>query len=203
MTNHNRGPIGPLDANEPPPLDPGLRRDEEVDAANAVLALRSMGVEITERHLDYWRAEGAGPAYREATGKKFYAWGDILDWAGRRLPVGKLNRKEATEYIRSLGYPIGTTVLSQLLYAKGPRFVRRGRDCYYAPEDLDEWVKERKARAPHHSTIPKYKPRYAQRRCPDHYEDCPNVRHEKCAKYARALCHFTHLPDRPGRGDGK
>ena len=119
VKNRNRGPIGPLDPNEPPPYDPKMRRDEIVDAHYAVLLLRSMGVEISEKDLEYRNASGEGPSYIEAPGQKFYFWGDILDWTGRTPPIPLLNRKQATEYICSLGYPIGPTVLSQL-FAKGP-----------------------------------------------------------------------------------
>jgi hypothetical protein len=48
MKNHNRGPIGPLDPDEPPPYDPSLRPDDNISIWEVVKALQSMGVPIEE-----------------------------------------------------------------------------------------------------------------------------------------------------------
>ena len=202
-SGHNKGPIGPLDPNEPPPLEPEIRREDEIGADYAVMLLRSMGVEVSVKDLEYWHASNEGPMYRQMyEPPKLYRWGDVQDWAARTPPVPKLNRKQAEEYTRSLGDHVTPHTLPQLMYlAQGPRlpFERRGRGVYYAPEDCEKRVEEIKAWGPRHSTAPKFnKPRNARRHCPQNYKDCPNVPHEKCAKYARALCNFTHLPDRRG-----
>jgi hypothetical protein len=183
-----------------------------------------MGVEITERSVDYYHSIGEGPVHTAAPGQRDYTWGDGLNWAAHTPPVPVLNRKQATKYIcEELGYPIGPTVLSQLIYTegRGPRYIKLGRDTYYTTEALEEWVEQRKAAGPRHSTAPKYLPLYAKRRCPRGYEHlladeripvklllaawggkppppehkgCPWVKHEKCAKYPRALCNLIHLP---------
>jgi hypothetical protein len=224
VKNHNKGPIGPLDPNEPPPSDPYLRRHHILKAKEAVEALRSMGSPITERDFEYYHASGEGPMHTVAPGQRHYEWGHVLDWAAHTLPVPLLKRKQATKYIcEELGYPIGPTVLSQLIYTeeKGPPFVHRGRDTFYAREDLEKWVEKRKAAEPRHSNAPKYLPLYAKRRCPEgivldssaavralvaashmrgwkepppEHKGCPWVKHEKCAKYPRALCNLIHLP---------
>jgi hypothetical protein len=222
VKNHNKGPIGPLDPNEPPPSDPYLRRHHILKAKEAVEALRSMGSPITERDFEYYHSSGEGPMHTVAPGQRHYEWGHVLDWAAHTFPVPLLKRKQATKYIcEELGYPIGPTVLSQLIYTeeKGPPFVHRGRDTFYAREDLEKWVEKRKAAEPRHSNAPKYLPLYAKRQCPQGYDPkvlevisphvllaawggreppkhkgCPWVKHEKCAKYPRALCNLIHLP---------
>jgi hypothetical protein len=58
--NHNKGPIGPLDPDQPPPAVPILKRHHRLRAKEAVEALRSMGVEITEKDvlsLDWRRSD--------------------------------------------------------------------------------------------------------------------------------------------------
>lgn len=224
--NHNRGPIGPLDPDVPPPHDPSLRRHHTLEAKEAVEALQSMGVQINERDLEYYHSIGEGPWHTAAPGQRSYTWGDVLDWAARTLPA-PLNRKQATKYIcEELGYPIGPTVLSQLIYtkAKGPRYVQRGRDTYYTREACEKWVEEMKAAGPRRSTKPKYLPLYAKRRCPagfdptealkyisastllavwggksppPEHKGCPFIKHENCAKFPRALCNLVHLPPDP------
>jgi hypothetical protein len=222
VTNHNRGPIGPLDPNEPPPWDPEMRPDDILNGREVVKALRSMDVPITERDLESYHQFGEGPVHITAPGQRRYKWGDIVNWAARTFPP-PLNRKQATEYIRTLGYPIGYTVLSQVRYARagGPPFIKRGRDTFYDPEALREWVEERKAAGRRHAAPPKYLPLYATRRCPQgvdlglretvevlialnhmpepEHKGCPFVKHERCAKYARALCNLIHLPLDPLR----
>ena len=230
-SGHNKGPIGPLDPDMPPPSDPRLRRHHTLEAKEAVEALQSMGVPISERDLEYYHSIGEGPWHTVAPGQRTYTWGDILKWAGRTFPA-PLNRKQATKYFcEELGYPIGSTVLSQLMYEKekGPPYINLGRDTYYTKEALEKWVEQRKAAGPRHSTAPKYLPLYATRQCLSGYEGeeeppelmlarlkvavaigrdvapqpghkgCPFVKHERCAKYPRALCNFIHLPLDPAR----
>jgi hypothetical protein len=215
----NRGPIGPLDPNEPPPYDPEMRRGDILKGWELVKALRSKGVEITERDLERYNAAGEGPIHTTAPGQRYYEWGPSLDWAARTFPHGLLNRKQATDYIRTLGYPIGYTVLSQVRYARagGPLFIKQGRDTFYDPEALRKWVEERNAAGRRHATPPKYLPLYAKRKCPEdplddpapvslllaanggkmpppEHKDCPFVKHERCARFPRALCNLIHLP---------
>jgi hypothetical protein len=223
VKGHNKGPIGPLDPDQPPPAVPILKRHHRLRAQEAVEALRSMGSPITERDLEYYHSIGEGPPHAMAPGQREYTWGHVLDWTAHTFPA-PMNRKQATKYIcEELGHPIGPTVLSQLIYTpgRGPRYINQGRDTYYTKEALEEWVKEDRARGPRHSTAPKYLPLYAKRRCPRGYEhlladesipvklllaawggkppppehkECPWVKHEKCAKYPRALCNLIHLP---------
>jgi hypothetical protein len=199
VRNHNKGPIGPLDPDEPPPWG-RFRRDDVVDPASAVKALRSMGVEIQKEDFDYWAATGTGPPYRAVVSSKTYRWGELLDSLAHmpRSPV--LSRKRAVEYLRSLGWEGTEDTLRQLASGgAGPPYIRLGRQAFYKPEELEEWYEDRKARKvpPPSFYAPKYKPRYAQRRCPADHELCGTVKHMDCQKYARALCNFTHLPDRP------
>lgn len=53
-----------------------------------------------------------------------------------------LTRKEATEYIRAHNIVITDTTL-QTFAAKerGPKYHYSGRDCYYAKDDLDTWIR--------------------------------------------------------------
>jgi hypothetical protein len=223
VKGHNKGPIGPLDPDQPPPAVPILKRHHRLRAKEAIEALRSMGVEITERDLEYYHARGEGPPHAMAPGQREYIWGHVLDWTAHTFPVPKLNRKQATKYIcEELGYPIGPTVLSQLIYTpgRGPRYINQGRDTYYTKEALEEWVEEDRARGPRHSTAPKYLPLYAKRRCPagtafmdpdmaaytlalvatlgtrplPEHKGCPWVKHPDCASRPRALCNLIHLP---------
>jgi hypothetical protein len=220
VKNHNRGPIGPLDPNEPPPK---TRREDRLRARELVKVLQSMGVEITERDLEYYHASGEGPPHTMAPGQRTYTLGEALDWTGHTFPVPELNRKEATKYIcEELGYYIGPTVLSQLAYSKsgGPPFVIRGRDAYYTKEGCKKWVEADRARGARRTPAPRYLPVDATRRCPEGYlksfekgvnprallratnfrgppeehKRCPFVKHKRCAKYPRALCNLIHLP---------
>jgi hypothetical protein len=209
MRCHNKGPIGPLDPDAPPPHDPGLKRHEIVDATEAILALRSMGCEVTEADLEYSLARNAGPPFRAPLGEKSFTWGDILDWAGRTTPVPELNRKEAAEFLRGLGCQVTETTLENLrplrdpddgefviAANRSPPFQVRGRRAFYTEEDLRKWAEVRMASnipPPSYHAPKRYKPRNVERRCPPRYDLCMTVKHERCEKYPRAQCHFTHL----------
>jgi hypothetical protein len=80
--NHNKGPIGPLDPDQPPPAVPILKRHHRLRAKEAVEALRSMGVEITEKDFEYYHSIGEGPMHTAAPGQREYTWDAILNWPG-------------------------------------------------------------------------------------------------------------------------
>jgi hypothetical protein len=199
---HNKGPIGPLDPNEPPPWEPELKRDDVLDEGSAIAALRSMGVEIEKTDFDYWAATGSGPPHSFVATHRKYHWGALLDSLAHlpRPPV--ITREQAVEYLQSLGWEGTEDTVRQLASGgKGPPYIRLGRQTFYKPEELEEWYEDRKARKvpPPSFYAPKYKPRDAQRRCPADHTLCGTVKHSDCEKYARALCHFTHLPERRDR----
>jgi hypothetical protein len=199
---HNKGPIGPLDPDEPPPFDPGLRRQERLTVADATRALRSLGVRIRDRDIERSIREGTGPLHT-VVGSKLVEWGEALDWASRTYPNDdELTRKEATEYLHGIGCPLSDVTLQQLGHRGPPfRFVGEGLNVWYKIEDLDKWWAERKATWPAQSFAPKFRPLNCRSRCPDSHradDHCPNVRHPNCAKYPRALCNVIRLPVRPG-----
>src|SRR5262249_49355409 len=71
-------------------------------------------------------------------GVRWVLWAEVLDWSRRTYPRTKLNRKQATEYIRgTLGYPITDSTLQQNMYGAGPKlaFDKVGRDVEYTEED--------------------------------------------------------------------
>ena len=207
VKNHNKGPIGPLDRDPPWPWT----RNDVLQVSEVTRILREMGADIRDRDIEEAIAEGTGPPQHvDGTGP---AWlrprsvrnvslGEAIDWsqrAFRREDV--LTRKQATEFIRSLGYPISDSTLQQNMYGAGPklRFVRpNNRTARYTEEDCRAWVEECMALdlSPGSFAPKKHKPS-TRRRCPSDYKLCGIVRHEKCAKYVRALCNFTHLQDRP------
>ena len=80
--NHNKGPIGPLDPDQPPPAVPILKRHHRLRAKEAVEALRSMGVEITEKDFEYYHSIGEGPMHTAAPGQREYTWDAILNRPG-------------------------------------------------------------------------------------------------------------------------
>ena len=143
----NKGPIGPLDPNEPPPWDPGMQRHEFVDAYEAVKLLQSMGCNLTQKDLEYSIACNAGPSYREAQGKKTFMWGEVLDWSQRTPPVPEFTREEAVEFLRDLGCEVTKITLQNLPRAfyhapdgtidceivanRSPPYEVRGRRAYY------------------------------------------------------------------------
>ena len=98
VKNHNKGPIGPLDRDEPCPLDPNLRWYHRLTIADAYRALHSMGVELKDQEIGRAIAEGTGPRHT-VVGQRIVDWGEILNWASRTFPKEKLTRKEAVEYI--------------------------------------------------------------------------------------------------------
>jgi hypothetical protein len=193
VRGHNKGPIGPLDSEPPWPW----RRNDVMTVADATDLLREMGAHIGDRDIEQAIAEGTGPSHNIKSLVRTICLGDAIDWSRRHIRKdNELNRKEATEYIRSLGYQISDTALQQS--PNGLPFVNRGRDTIYTKEDCREWVEKKIARGlPSGTYAPKYKPPWARRRCPCHYEHCPTVKHEDCKKYAQALCNVAHLPDRP------
>jgi len=143
VKNHNKGPIGPLDPDEPPPYDPEMRREEFIDVHYAIATLRSMGCDIDKADFDYWEVTGTGPLSTATLANKRYEWGSLLNFLkdATRRPV--LTRKEATELIRNLGYPITDTTLQQNRYGAGPKLPFKhgvaGR-AYYAEEACRKWV---------------------------------------------------------------
>jgi hypothetical protein len=53
-------------------------------------------------------------------------------------------RKQATEYVRAKGIPLGNTYLAQCaINGTGPKFQCSGRYAVYKEKDLDSWVKAR------------------------------------------------------------
>jgi hypothetical protein len=159
--------------------------------------LRKMGADIGDRDIEQAIADGTGPDHNIRGWVRTIRLGDAIDWSRRHVRKdNELNRREATEYIRSLGYQISDTTLQQL-QSRIP-FVTRGRDTIYTKEDCREWVEAKRARGlPPGTYAPKYKPPWARKRCPLGYELCPTVKHEQCKKYAQALCNVAHLPDPP------
>jgi hypothetical protein len=213
MRGHNKGPIGPLDPDAPPPWDPGLRRHEILNITDAISALRSMGCEVTRKDLEYSLACNTGPPYKAPLGEKTFTWGDILDWTGRTRPTPELTRKEAVKFLQGLGCQITQTTLENLASApphrrdgefviaanRSPPYEVRGRRAFYTEEHLRKWAEVRKASnipPPSFHTPKRYRPRHVTKRCPDHHKGCPTVKHEDCEKYAQALCHVAHLPRR-------
>jgi hypothetical protein len=133
--------------------------------------------------------------------QRMVEWGEFLRWASRTFPREELTRKQAVEYLHSIGCPMSNVTLQQLGHRGPPYRVIEGRNSYYRKEDLDEWWKERKATWPTQSFAPKYRPLNSTSRCPDDHRaegHCPNIKHPDCSKYARALCNVMHLPVRPG-----
>ena len=63
VKNHNKGPIGPLDRDEPCPFDPNLRWYHRLTIADAYRALHSMGVELKDQEIERAIAEGTGPQH--------------------------------------------------------------------------------------------------------------------------------------------
>jgi hypothetical protein len=187
----NKGPIGPLDS-EPP----FWSRDDVFDVADVTRILREMGADIGDRDIEQAIADGTGPLHN-IRGVRTIRLGDAIDWSQRYIRKdNELTRKEATEYIRSLGYQISDTALQQ--HPNHLPFVTRGRDTIYTKEDCREWVEAKKARGlPPGTFAPKYKPPHTQRRCPSTYKLCPTVKHEDCKKYAQAWCNVAHLPNDP------
>jgi hypothetical protein len=192
-----------------------MRPHEEIGALEAVKLLQSMGCNVTEQDLEYSIACNTGPLWRESPGKKWFRWYDILQWAGRTFPIPELTRKQATEFLRSIGCQISDTTLQQMPRCKerlvkgeieyvitakrGPPYVRRARETYYKEEHLREWAekrKEAKSRPPEFYAPKSYKPRYAVKRCPWNYKFCGKVKFKDCDRYARALSNFAHLPSR-------
>jgi hypothetical protein len=54
-----------------------------------------------------------------------------------------LNRKEAAEYLNSLGLPSSPTSLArQAMTGSGAKYTLINRRAFYKPEWLDEWVNE-------------------------------------------------------------
>jgi hypothetical protein len=201
--NHNRGPIGPLDPNEPPPWEPELKRDDVLDAYAAAAALRSMGMEIDAAAIKFFATVDGGLVHRAVAPLLLFRWGDVLDFVGRTSPPNLLNRKKALEYIRSRGVPLGDNQLVTFANcSRGPDHIIIGREAYYSIEDTDElegldtWIEKRKA-MPTRSYAPKYKPRNATRRCPKDHPCGIGPKHRDCEKHNFALCNFAHLPDRP------
>jgi hypothetical protein len=57
------------------------------------------------------------------------------------------SRRQATEYLRENGIPIGGSRLAQLaMTGEGPRFRYSGRYCVYVEKDLDAWAESRMSR---------------------------------------------------------
>jgi hypothetical protein len=192
-TSHNKGPIGPLDPEPPWPW----RRDDVFPVAEATQILREMGADIGDRDIEQAIADGSGLQHI-VKGVRHIRLGEAIDWSRRYVRKdNELTRKEATEYIRSLGYQISDTALQQR--PNHLPFVTRGRDTIYTKEDCQEWVKQKIDRGlpPPGAYAPKYKPPHTRRRCPYHYELCPTVKHERCKKHAQAWCNVVHLPDDP------
>jgi hypothetical protein len=156
-----------------------------------------MGADIGDRDIEQAIADGTGPDHNIGSLVRTIRLGDAIDWSRRYVRKdNELTRKEATEYIRSLGYQISDTTLQQL-QSRIP-FVTRGRDTIYTKEDCREWVEAKKALGqPPGTYAPKYKPPWTRKRCPSFYKLCPTVKHEDCKKYAQALCNVAHLPDPP------
>jgi hypothetical protein len=203
VKGHNKGPIGPLDPDEPPPLDPGIRPHEKVTIAQATRLLRSMrGVEIGDRDVEYAIENGTGPSHFVVIEKREVEWGEFLRWASSAFPREvELTRKEAVEYLNSIGCPMSKVTLQQLGQRGPPYRTVEGRNSYYRKEDLDEWWAKAKATWPTQSFTPKYRPLNSKSRCPEDHRvegHCPNIKHPDCSKYSRALCNVMHLPVRPG-----
>ena len=54
------------------------------------------------------------------------------------------NRRQAAEYLRENGIPIGNARLAQLaVMGEGPRFRYSGRYALYTEKDLDAWADSR------------------------------------------------------------
>jgi hypothetical protein len=113
-----------------------------------------------------------------------------------------LTRKQATEFIRSLGYQITDSKLQQMC-GRGQRF----------DDDLGDNIG--------HPGLPfvilgrNATPGWIKKRCPDDYALCGTVKaanpkpdlplptfgnlppcnHEKCKKRPGTFCHFAHMPD--------
>jgi hypothetical protein len=146
---HNRGPIGPLDPNEPVRDLHGtkLRPDDVLDRDEAIHILQSMGVPIQRSDLDYFAMTGeGGPLSFEGQGDLSYRWGDLLNWFKTEPELPTINRRQATEYIRGLGYQIEDDGLQALAkHQRGPAYQRFGKEVRYRREDLDKWVADKKA----------------------------------------------------------
>jgi hypothetical protein len=199
VKGHNKGPIGPLDPDQPPPYDPEIRREEFWDVHYIVTALRSMGCDISVVDFNYWASTGTGPAYTRGENNRRYQWGTVLEFLKTAERRPELTRPEAAKHLRSLGYDVTVDMLRQMASGagNGPPHQRRGKWAYYVIEELEKWARERKA-PPKSFYAPRcYKPRDAVKRCPADYKLCGTVKHKKCEKYARALCNFSHLRERP------
>jgi hypothetical protein len=144
----NRGPIGPLDPSEPfrDLLGNALRPDDVLSRDELVHILQLRGIPIQRSDLDDLARTGAGPLFVEGQGDLNYRVGDVLNWFKTEPELPTINRRQATEYIRSLGYEIKDDELHELAkHQRGPRYERFGREVRYRPEDLDQWVADRKA----------------------------------------------------------
>jgi hypothetical protein len=196
VKGHNNGPIGPLDSEPPYPWS----RSDVMPVSQAIKILREMGADIRDRDIEEAMAEGTGPSLCVGDVSNFFGGGgvvrsvelgDAISWSQRTFRRDDvLTRKQATEYIRSLGYPISDSTLQQNKYGAGPklRFVRpNNRTTYYTKEWCREWVEECTALglSPGSFAPKKYKPS-TTRHCPSDHKLCGIVKHEKCAKYARA-----------------
>jgi hypothetical protein len=102
----NKGPIGPFYSEPPWPWS----RNEVFDVASATRILRKMGADIGDRDIEQAIAEGTGPDHNIRSWVRTIRLGDAIDWSRRHIRKdNELTRKEATEYIRSLGYQISDT----------------------------------------------------------------------------------------------
>jgi hypothetical protein len=147
VRGHNKGPIGPLDSDPPWPYT----RDDIVTVADATRILREMGADIRRRDLEQAIAEGTGPLHIVIGSRELYL-SEAIDWSQRTFRRCKeLNRREATTYIRSLGYQISDSTLQLNSYGAGPKlqFGRKGggsRSEWYTTEEwCREWVEECRA----------------------------------------------------------
>jgi hypothetical protein len=150
-----------------------------------------MGAKIEARDIEYAIENGTGPMHTVVLEQRKTKWGEFLHWSSGAFPREELTRKEAVEYLQSIGCPMSKVTLQQLGQVRGPPYrTVEGRNSYYRKEDLDKWWKERKATWPTQSFAPKYRPLNSKSRCPEDHRvegHCPNIKHERCSKYPRAL----------------
>ncbi|MGA8694144.1 MAG: hypothetical protein WB689_09900 [Xanthobacteraceae bacterium] len=105
-----------------------------------------MGVQIEESDLDYLSMTAGGPSFFETRGSRSYRWDDVLEWIKTAPEMPTLTRKQATEYIRGLGYQIAEDGLRAFAkHQRGPVYHLMGHHARYRREDLDKWVADRRA----------------------------------------------------------
>ncbi len=75
----------------PVPIDP----DAHLTRRDAAAALSAAGYPTATATLATRASRGGGPVYRRYGSRVVYRWGDLLDWAERRLSAPMRSTSEA------------------------------------------------------------------------------------------------------------